>query len=119
MSGIVDAFEGCQIQREALRGILLSRDTPPSYVRQRRAAEKSLRIFQMLVAAKNLFPLAVVILRDDGAGDDGSGNVVVLRRLGHDVRGQKLLVSIFRQIAKEEPRRLCSKQRLRTRVPNI
>ena len=109
--GIIDTFERCQIERKPLRGVLIGRDAPPADIRHRRPAKKSLRIFQMLVAAEDLFPLSVIILRDDGAGDDRAGNVVVLRRLGDDVRRQKLLLSIFRQVAEEQHGCLRSRRR--------
>ena len=64
MGWIVSALERSEIKRQAFAGVLLGRDAPSRDVGKRREAKEAFGVFQMLVAAEDLFPLTVVILRD-------------------------------------------------------
>src|SRR5882757_10529572 len=66
------ALERREIELQALFGVLLVLQPPAGYGCERSQTEKTLLIFEVLIAAQHFRPFAVGIFRHDYAGDDGS-----------------------------------------------
>src|SRR5215472_458041 len=94
---IGDALKRREVKRQSFVVALLVLQAPAAYGGPRSKPQKTLLVFQMLIAAQNLRPLPVRVLRDHCAGNDGARQVV-RRRFRHDVSCEELLLAVFCQI---------------------
>src|SRR6266849_6009029 len=95
---IGSAFQGGEIKFQSLNFALLILQAPASYGREGSQTEIALLILQVLIAAQNFLPLAIVVFRHDDTRYDSSRQIV-FRRLWHNVGHKKLLLAILSEVA--------------------
>src|SRR5258708_38784086 len=106
-----------EIELQALFRALLVLQPPAGYGCEWSQTEKTLLVFEVLIAAQQFRPFAVGIFRHDYAGDDGSRQIVGWG-LWHDVGHKKLLLAVFREVSERQHLRFAAQQRS-CRQPNL
>lgn len=106
------AFDGSEVQLDALDGILIKLQTPAGDGIERRHGEITFGVFQVFIATKKLRPLIAFFFGKDGACDDGSW-IRILGRLWDHIAGKELLRAGFCEVAENQNLRFIAEQALR------